>query len=176
MVYQLAAVAALMCVAGAAYADVRRFEIPDGWSIAVAALFAVFAASTTPAEPYWSHAAAGIVVFVVGALLFSRGWLGGGDVKLLAACALWAGFSGLPWLLLGTVSAGGVLALLAVVGRTLAKPGVAYPALQRDGPLPYAVAILGGAVLLASAPPLSQPAQAQASARYSAPLPKIAPS
>ncbi|MGI4879590.1 MAG: A24 family peptidase [Janthinobacterium lividum] len=176
MLDHVAAAAALACVAGAAYADIRHFEIPDGWSIAIAALFVVFAVIAPPVEPWWGHVAAGVTVFLIGALLFSRGWLGGGDVKLLAACALWAGFSGLPLLLLGTAFAGGVLALIAVIGRILAAPGVTYRGLQRGGPLPYAVAILGGAILLASAPSFTQPAQAQASARYSAPTPKTAPS
>ncbi|WP_226896249.1 prepilin peptidase [Polymorphobacter sp. PAMC 29334] len=162
---QVAAAAALACVAGAAYADIRHFEIPDGWSIAVAALFAVFAVTATTIEPWWEHAAAGAIVFFIGALLFDRGWLGGGDVKLLAACALWAGFSGLPLLLLGTVFAGGAMAVIAVVGRKLARPGATYPAFQYNGPLPYAVAILGGAILLASVPPLLSPAQAQTIAR-----------
>jgi prepilin peptidase CpaA len=172
----VAAAAALACVAGAAYADIRHFEIPDGWSIAIAALFVVFAVIAPPVEPWWAHIAAGAGVFFIGALLFSRGWLGGGDVKLLAACALWAGFSGLPWLLLGTAFAGGLLALIAVIGRMLADPGVTYPGLKRHGPLPYAVAILGGAILLASTPSFTQPTAAQASARYSAPTPKTAPS
>jgi prepilin peptidase CpaA len=170
----LIAAAALLCVAGAAIADVRHFEIPDGWSIAVAALFAVFAVTASPPEPWWAHAAAGAAVFVGGALLFSRGWLGGGDVKLLAACALWSGFSGLAWLLLGTVFAGGVLALAALVGRWLARDA-AYPGFKRGGPLPYAVAILGGAALLASAPP-PPTAKSQVIAKYSAPTPKTAPS
>lgn len=165
------AAAALACVAGAAVADVRRFEIPDGWSVAVAALFVGFALVAPLPEPWWAHALAGIAVFALGAWLFDRGWLGGGDVKLLAACALWSGFAGLPWLLLGTVAAGGVLALIAVAGRRLARDPT-YPGLQRDGPLPYAVAILCGAIVLAAALP---PAP-QAIARYSAPVPKTAPS
>lgn len=172
----VAAAAALACVAGAAYADIRHFEIPDGWSIAITALFAVFVVIAPPVEPWWAHVAAGAIVFFIGALLFSRGWLGGGDVKLLAACALWAGFSGLPSLLIGTAFAGGVLALVAIIGRMLATPSVTYRGLQRGGPLPYAVAILGGAMLLATMPSFTQPARDQVSARYSAPTPKTAPS
>lgn len=172
---ELIAAAALACVAGAAIADLRHFEIPDGWSIAVALLFAVFAliapSSAPSPEPWWAHAAAGVMVFLIGALLFACGWLGGGDVKLLAACAIWSGFAGLPWLLLGTVFAGGVLAFVAVVGRRLVRPGATYPGLKPDGPLPYAVAILVGAALLATiTPPL------QVIAKYSAPTPKTAPS
>lgn len=168
----LIAVAALACVAGAAIADLRHFEIPDGWSIAVAALFIASAVIAPSPEPWWAHAAAGATVFAAGALLFSRGWLGGGDVKLLAACAVWSGFAGLPSLLLGTAFAGGMLALVAVIGRRLARDAT-YPGLRRGGPLPYAVAILGGAALLATALPTGA---RQAIVRYSAPTPKTAPS
>ena len=36
-----------------------------------------------------------LAVFIVGALLFARGYLGGGDVKLLTAATLWAGPAGI---------------------------------------------------------------------------------
>lgn len=131
-------------MAAAAISDIRCFEIPDRWSIAIAGLFAAFAIAAAPVEPWWAHLAAGIIVFAAGALLFSRGWLGGGDVKLLAACAIWSGFAGLPWLLLGTAITGGVLALIVVAARHLAGPDPSYPGFREGGPLPYAVAIFGG--------------------------------
>ena len=141
---------ALGCVAAAALADVRSFEIPDHWSIAVAALFAAFAVAALPLADWWPHAVAGGGLFLGGALLFSRGWLGGGDVKLLAACAVWTGFDGLATLLGGTVLCGAVLALAALVARRTAGPAASYPAFVEGGPLPYAVAILGGALLCAA--------------------------
>lgn len=141
--------AALACVGGAAVSDVRRFEIPDGWSIAVAALFAAFAFAEWPLPGLWQHAAAGIAMFAAGVALFARGWLGGGDVKLLAAVAVWTGFAGLPWLIAGTTLCGALLAIVALGARRLAPPSPRYPGLQPDGPLPYAVAILGGASMFA---------------------------
>lgn len=144
------AAAALACVAGAAVADVRKFEIPDAWSIVIAALFAGLAIAEWPLPAWWQHVAAGIVMFAVGVALFARGWLGGGDVKLLAACALWTGFDGLPWLIAGTTLSGAVLAIVVLAARRFAAPGMRYPALQAGGPLPYAVAIFGGATLFAS--------------------------
>lgn len=143
-------VAALGCVAAGAVDDVRSFEIADRWSIAVVVLFAAFVAIGNAPAAWWLHAAAGMTMFAVGAGLFARGWLGGGDVKLLAACAVWTGFAGLPWLLGGTAVVGGGLAILAVAGRRLSlQPS--YPSFQPDGPLPYAVAILGGAIVFATA-------------------------
>lgn len=137
------AVAALACVAAAALADIRRFEIPDGWSIAVALLFAAFVVAEWPVA-WWWHLAAGLAMFGVGVLLFARGWLGGGDVKLLAACALWTGFAGLPWLIAGTTLSGAVLALVALMIRRAVGGRANYRAFETGGPLPYAVAILGG--------------------------------
>ena len=137
------AVAALACVGGAALADIRRFEIPDGWSIAVALLFAAFVAVEWPVA-WWWHLAAGVAMFAVGVLLFARGWLGGGDVKLLAACALWTGFDGLPWLIAGTTLSGAVLAIVALLVRRAVGARATYRAFENGGPLPYAVAILGG--------------------------------
>nr|WP_175428821.1 prepilin peptidase [Azospirillum argentinense] len=40
--------------------------------------------------------------------------MGGGDVKLLTAAALWSGWEQLPALLLVTVLAGGILAIVAL--------------------------------------------------------------
>ncbi len=141
---------ALGCVAAAAVADLRHFEIPDQWSIAIAALFAAFAFAALPFGAWWPHPLAGALVFLGGALLFARGWLGGGDVKLLAACAVWTGFAGLPQFLVGTAACGGLLALTMIVARRVSGPEPAYPGLAADGPLPYAVAILGGALTYAA--------------------------
>jgi prepilin peptidase CpaA len=139
------AVAALACVGGAALSDVRRFEIPDAWSIAVVVLFAAFVAVEWPMPGWWLNVVAGVVMFGVGVALFARGWLGGGDVKLLGACALWTGFEGLPWLIAGTTLSGALLAIVALTARRIIGSGVKYRALEAGGPLPYAVAILGGA-------------------------------
>ncbi|WP_419815151.1 A24 family peptidase [Glacieibacterium sp.] len=140
------AIAAAGCVIAAAVQDVRRFEIADGLSIAIVLLFLPFAASQVHGWEWAYHAAAGAAIFAVGVGLFAMNWMGGGDVKLLGACALWAGLDGLPTLMLGTMLAGGVLASVALVGRRLAgnDSGHAYPGLRAGGPIPYAVAILGG--------------------------------
>ena len=52
--------------------------------------------------------------FLAGAVLFARGWLGGGDVKLLSAATLWAGAPQTFGLLAATGVLGGVLALFLV--------------------------------------------------------------
>jgi prepilin peptidase CpaA len=144
------ALAALVCVLAAAVADMRRFEIPDGLSIALlvtAAGYGFF----TPGFGWISHIAAPLIMFGIGLLMFSRGWMGGGDIKLLIAIAAWTGLSGLPLQLVGVALAGGGLALVLIVVRAgLARNGrdtAHMPRLfQADAPLPYAVAIAAGTI------------------------------
>jgi prepilin peptidase CpaA len=56
--------------------------------------------------------AASAAVFALGALCWRFGWVGGGDVKLLAACAWLASPICVPQLILFTALAGGALAAL----------------------------------------------------------------
>lgn len=104
------------------------------------------------------------VVLLGGMLLWLRGALGGGDVKLLAATALLLPPALIPAQWLAVALAGGALALLHLALRPLVRdlradgrPRGALPrALRREGrriragaPLPYGVAIaLGTAFVL----------------------------
>ncbi len=108
--------------------------------------------------------AATAAVFAGCMLAWRRGWLGGGDVKLLTACAMLVGPAQVPDLILATALAGGVLAaiyLLAFRAARAAGPisGRSRPAglparlwraerwrLLRRAPLPYACAICAGAI------------------------------
>ncbi len=105
---------------------------------------------------------AGLVVFVLAAICWRRGWMGGGDVKLLAAAAIAVP----PSLVLSFITAvalcGGVLALLYLVaGRMVAPPPASRPRsllaralrveqwrIRRGGPLPYACAIAAGGLFI----------------------------
>ena len=85
------------------------------------------ATTEAPALPPW----AAPLVFVAGALLFSRGLIGGGDVKLLTAATLWAGPGLTPALLIVTALLGGLLtlALLSPLAmRAVFTPADAAPA------------------------------------------------
>ncbi len=102
-----------------------------------------------------------LILFGAG-FCWRRGWMGGGDVKLLAACGVLAP-PGLPMVMLLDVAlAGGVLALLYLaLGQVLAAPGAACPPGRLRGilweerrrihsrsPMPYASAIAVGALLV----------------------------
>ncbi len=101
-------------------------------------------------------------MFVVSALCWRRGWMGGGDVKLLSAAALGMPPHSVLTFAVAVAFAGGVLAMLYLAARPLvAAPASLRPAglltramrverwrIKRGGPLPYACAIAAGAVFV----------------------------
>ena len=98
-----------------------------------------------------------VAVFAVGIVLFVLRWFAAGDVKLLAAVALWAGLSASLWLVVLTTSLGALLAIgvlgarwLDAYGDAIGMPSVLrrfLPRWARHGLCPYGVAI-GAAALL----------------------------
>lgn len=66
------------------------------------------------------HAGTGLAVLVAGYVFFLLGWLGGGDVKLVAAASVWLGPEGLAAFLTLTVFVGGLLCL-AMLAWTVIK-------------------------------------------------------
>lgn len=107
---------------------------------------------------------AGFVVFAAAAFLWRRGWLGGGDVKLLGATSLLVPPAAVPSFIVAMSLSGGVLAVMYLAAGRLARsmrrsgpdrrarprhlPARAVRAelwrLRRGGPLPYACAIAAG--------------------------------
>jgi prepilin peptidase CpaA len=105
----------------AALWDVFSRRIPNLLPLIIAALYLVQAAIVGDWASLPWHLLCGMGVLVVGIMIFALGWLGGGDVKLLAALALWAGPDHLILLLLMTCLAGGVLALAYVLPIILSR-------------------------------------------------------
>jgi prepilin peptidase CpaA len=138
----LIGLAAILIVAAAI--DVRTFTISNRLNLTVALLAPVYWLSI--ALPIWPgvgvQLAAGAGVFVLLACAFYAGMMGGGDVKLAAALALWfSPASTLKFLLLMSL-AGGVLTLGVIALHRLKR---------REGKpeIPYGVAIaFGGLVIL----------------------------
>ncbi len=140
-------VMALSVLASAGF-DLWKFEIPDTLTVLIIAAAALYGWAT-PGFDWASHAAAGGIFFLLGLLAFTRGWLGGGDVKIMTGCACWATPGTLIEQVVFIGIAGGVLALaLMLLRRSLKLAGVTdenAPRLVRVGAdLPYAVAIAGG--------------------------------
>ena len=116
------------------------------------------------------------LVFLVAAFLAHRGFMGGGDVKLLAACTLLVAPSDVLPLIFATSLFGGVLALLyLVLGRSIRRLRARGPTttetacltrnrtnativarimrveawrISRRGPLPYGCAIAMAAIYI----------------------------
>jgi prepilin peptidase CpaA len=138
---------ALAVLASAGF-DLWTFEIPDTLTVMIVVAAGLYGWGT-PGFDWASHAAAGGSFFAFGLLAFARGWLGGGDVKIMTGCACWATLGTLVEQQLFIGIAGGALALvLMLVRRSLALAGVTgedAPRLVRVGAdLPYAVAIAAG--------------------------------
>ncbi|HEY5299200.1 MAG TPA: prepilin peptidase [Acetobacteraceae bacterium] len=158
-----AAAVALACAS--ALRDVITRTIPNGWcgAIAVLGLAARILDGTLP-----GGLIAAAAVFALMAIFWRLGFIGGGDVKLLAACALAIPPHLVAALLIDTAMVGALLGLVYLAARNrLPRPGARRPAsllaralraerwrLAHGGPLPYAVAIAAGmAIVLAGAPP-----------------------
>ena len=150
----------LALVGLAAWNDARRLVIPNVIPLALVLIWPGFAAVT--GIGVWPGLATGAAVLAIGVGLIAAGLVGGGDAKLMAACALWAGPTlVLPFVLI-TLLGGGALGVAEWVrlGRkrrlearygavpasrlTSARPGNAAV-------VPYAIAIAGGALWVAVA-------------------------
>ena len=147
----LSAAAAVIYVT-AMQQDLARRQIPNILSIGLLLLAVgkwLIVGSLSGA--IWS-VAAGSIVFLVTFVLFARGWMGGGDVKLLTASSLFLG----AWLtypfVVCTALAGGFITLGVIakdLGARWLRPAhtegnLAVP--QSRTTVPYGVAISIGAL------------------------------
>ena len=142
--------ALVLLLAVAAYTDLARFTISNRLNIAVFGFGLAFKAIDPAGLPMAFAAAAG--VFAFGAFLFFFRLLGGGDVKLLAAVAIWAGPMEVMPFLFQTVLFGGALSILWVMSGRL-RLMMAYVGLDVDprvpNKIPYGIAIAAAGGLLA---------------------------
>lgn len=133
--------------------------IEDGWrmrignwtsgAIAIGAFVAV--AMDGPIVGLWQNLALFVAVLVVGTFFFARSWMGGGDVKLLAAGALWCDFATGLKMFVAVALAGGIETVLILLSRgfnwsdqTLER----FEFLRRRGGVPYGIAIAAGLILV----------------------------
>ncbi|ALR20433.1 MULTISPECIES: prepilin peptidase [Sphingobium] len=133
----------------AAVQDVMMLRISNAFPVALILLFGAWVAVVGFTAALWSNALSFLVVLGMGAFFFSRQWLGGGDVKLLAASALWFSFKGLLPLVVHVTILGGMLALVFILLRRLVPAGNkegGNPALKAKGPIPYGLAIAAGVI------------------------------
>jgi prepilin peptidase CpaA len=155
----LAGFAALMIAA--AFEDLRRLVIPNMLSLGLCLLWPFYLLLSPSLGGALGAIGCALIVFAGGVLCFSRGLLGGGDVKLLTVATLWAGPTQTLALLVLTGVLGGALALLLLVPpcaqlATLARARLGSAA-ESAGPrfatpVPYGIAIAAAAIIVVFLP------------------------
>src|SRR5687767_13711946 len=83
------------------------------------------------------------VLIGAGTVAFGKGWMGGGDVKLMAAVGLWCHLNAALTLISGIFISGGVLAWIVLGARSFAPAAASVRSvvLKPGGGIPYGVAI-----------------------------------
>ena len=120
----------------ACYGDLKARTIPNGLNIAIALLAIPFwwASGLSPWPDMALQVGVAALAFIFFAGAFALGAMGGGDVKLIGAIALWLPWPALLLMLVIMSLAGGALTLAMMIRKKLART---------EGPLeiPYGVAI-----------------------------------
>ena len=110
-------------MAYAALSDVFTLRLSNRLTLSIFVCFLIVALIVRlPLLALAEQVGCGLFMLLVGFGLFSRGWIGGGDAKLLAAIAAWVGWGSLLDFVLVTAIVGGVLSLLVVQWRRWPLP------------------------------------------------------
>ena len=130
----LCALAALLIAA--AVTDIRSRTISNGVNALIALMAPLFWWSTglSPWPDMAIQLALGAAIFALFAGAFAMGMMGGGDVKLLGALALWLPLAALLEMLIVMALAGGVLTLAMLIVHRVRRSKAALE-------IPYGVAI-----------------------------------
>jgi prepilin peptidase CpaA len=135
----------VLLLLAASWCDLKSRTIPNSLNLAIALLAIPFWWSVGLA--LWPDAAiqigVALLVFALFAIAFALGAMGGGDVKLVAALALWLPFQAVVLLLFVMSVAGGVLTLAMFLRHKLARS-------EAQLEIPYGVAIAFGGLWLIS--------------------------
>jgi prepilin peptidase CpaA len=140
-------VALALLLLSAGVEDVRIREIAN-WKNAAIALLAPawwWATGLSPWPDVAIQVAVALAVFGLFTAAFALGVMGGGDVKMIGALALWFPFSALSQLLVTMSLVGGAITLALLIERR-----------KRDIEVPYGVAIAIAGLLTLGEPVLNQ--------------------
>ncbi|MEG3087274.1 A24 family peptidase [Sphingomonas sp. PB4P5] len=147
----LLGVLALLLVS-AGIEDLRRREIANWKNIAIAVLAPVWwwANGLQPWPDMALQIASALIVFGLFCIAFARGWMGGGDVKMIGALALWCiAVGALAWLLIVMSLVGGLLTIVLMIDRKRLPS-------DAEIEVPYGVAIAVAAFFAIHQPILNQ--------------------
>ncbi|WP_421593118.1 A24 family peptidase [Shinella sp. M27] len=146
-----------LCLAVAACSDLLTMTIPNRVSVILLAAFLIVTPLVGLGLPAITiHLGAGLLVFSIGFALFALNVMGGGDVKVLSASAVWFGFTAslLEYIILVSFF-GGLLTVAIVMLRgkstQIYAAGLPVPThLLSGNKVPYGIAI--GAAAFAAYP------------------------
>lgn len=102
----------LTLMALAAINDVRSFTIPNRLNLAILALYPVYVIAAPPPVDWQGGLACGAIAFAIGAFMFAMRWIGGGDVKMMAVAAMWAGPEWIYGMVVIVAVIGGIYSIL----------------------------------------------------------------
>lgn len=146
-------------VLAAALHDVAARTVPN-WMAAALAVLGLLVQATT--GHLIAGIIAGLIVFIAAAFCWRRGWMGGGDVKLLGAVAIVVPVGHVIQFIVAVTLTGAALAVIYLMARRVVPaPAARRPArliarairaecwrINRGGPLPYALAIAAGFLIV----------------------------
>ncbi len=163
--------ASVILLSVAAATDLKHRRIPNEIVASVAAIGLMQGIIARPGQVWLSLLVAFILLFGLGTLAHHQ-VIGGGDAKLISAVTLLVPAEGVGQLLIDIALAGGVLSCAYLLARyalgsplaassgaaEVARPEAGFALAMRKervriaagGPLPYAVAVLGGALIYAT--------------------------
>jgi prepilin peptidase CpaA len=132
----------------AAYGDVKTLRIPNALVAAVAALGLVRLILIGDLSFALYTISASLLVFIVTFLMFWRGFVGGGDAKLLTAAALLIGYHDLfNFLLVMGICGALVSVAVLVMPRSSVVTSDEQPLPKARLVVPYGAAIAGGGIV-----------------------------
>lgn len=135
----------IIFLAVAAVEDVVRLRISNLTCVGVFVSAIVAMALHGLEMSLWQNLVVFAVIVAIGTAAFGAGWLGGGDVKLLAAIGLWLDFRTAIAVVTAIAIAGGAIAMAYIVARMLRKSARAA---DRSANVPYGIAIVAGALFV----------------------------
>ena len=145
-VISFAAIALLMM---AAYRDIRTFKISNTLVLTIGALGIIrLILLGSPIAASYAIGVAGLV-FLVGFLMFTRGWIGAGDVKLLMATVLLVRYPDLFAFFMRMAILGAALSLMVILLRNYvplvvgARLGSHLATIRSAVPYGVAIAVAG---------------------------------
>ncbi len=134
----------------AAIQDMLTLRISNLFPLALFLTFGLWVSLVGWPDSWWENVIHFCLALGVGMILFAMGWIGGGDAKLYASCALWFNLQAGIQLLFFVSISGLLLLVLMLVIRKLRKARVTKiardPATGKTPQMqmPYGVAIAVG--------------------------------